>query len=286
MANLCSLVSFLEELSAQLEMELQRRRQNRDDATIPALLNTDTCSSTSFGTAGEVTSEDSRAAYYIAASASKRSAPANALNISPRHALPYYRILFMSAELPFPLAFRKNRSVNVPSSDGDKSLIQLPEEVSDKLMTVYIERILSQYPLFLEDEMRDMYHRFKQSNSVTRDERFAILMALALATLSSRANDYRKLVSTAEVLRREAFSCVEFDRSCSKVSISTIQKLLLLAQYGYLLPWTTNLWHVVGDAMRIALALGLHETAPTACDIATEAVEFRHRLFLVVSQPT
>ncbi|KAL2825556.1 hypothetical protein BDW59DRAFT_145961 [Aspergillus cavernicola] len=153
--------------------------------------------------------ENVAAAYTLATATAKNSAPVVSLNRAPRSALPYYRVFFMGAELPFPLAFQRHRPISIPCSLGGVNFTRLPEEVADKLMAVYLDRILPQYPLFLEQDIRNIFQRFKLSGggleTVTADEQFTIYMILAISTLSSRTRNYRKLLSVAESLRRDVF---------------------------------------------------------------------------------
>lgn len=197
--------------------------------------------------------------------------------------LPYYKSFFMGAELPYPLAFQTQRSINFvcnPQNPGEPT--NLPEEVVEKLMAVYTERILPQYPLFLKEEIFGFFQSFR-NGTATEDEQFIVLMVQAITTASSKSRDYRKSVSLAESLRRDAFNCLDFGLNCNRPATATIQKLLLLAQYGFLLPSSTNLWQVVGDAMRIALELGLHLDTPARAGLDDKVVEFRKRLFWTVS---
>ena len=192
----------------------------------------------------------------------------------------------MEAELPYPLAFQTQRPINlVCSHENQHEQIKLPAEVVEKLVAVYTERTLPLNPAFLKEEVFDMFQRFK-NKSATDDEKFTILMMQAIATVSSKSRDYRKSVSLAESLRRDAFNCLNFGLDCNNSSTGTIQKLLLLAQYGFLLPSSTNLWQIVGDAMKIALELGLHHDTPTQGGISASVIEFRKRLFWTVSDGT
>lgn len=286
--SLFSLVSFLEDLVAQLEPELEREHavQHTAYAENTGLLqfgHTIAAITSPVPEAGS--SEVKTAAYSLATAAASSCVPVVASNYDPQYALPYYRVFFLSAELPFPLGFQKQRQVNMPRSHDGASLTQLPEEVADKLMAVYVDRILPQYPLFLKHEMCDMFQRFKAPGRllVTPDEQFTVSMILAIAVLSSRAKEYQKLVSVAESLRRDAFSCLDFGRSVNKATMNTIQHLVLLAQYGSLLPSSTNLWQVCGDAMRIALELGLHQEVPAESGMDEADTLSRKRIFWTVS---
>ncbi|KAL4877892.1 hypothetical protein BJY04DRAFT_197037 [Aspergillus karnatakaensis] len=275
-----SLASHLEDLVAQLKH--QRNTRGQTDKT-PNLITPPSISPVSLNEVGQrkVT------AHGFAAAAAKNSAPLASSYRASCYALPYYRGFFKSAELPFPLAFQGQRPCYVPSSHGGESFTQLPEEVANKLMKAYIERILPQYPLFLKQEVIEMFQRFKSTGtsleSGTADEQFTIYMIMAIATLSSKTRNYRKLLSVAESLRRDAFSCFDFGLSASNATTATIQHLLLLAQYGFLLPSSTNLWQVVGDASRIALELGLHLDVPAECGLNKQAMADRKRIYWTVS---
>jgi hypothetical protein len=236
----------------------------------------------------ETESEDHfKIAYKLAAITAKESAPACSLRNRPRHVLPYHKAFFMNAELPFPLAFGSHRTIDVPNSSNGSSFTQLPDEVADKLMAVYLNRISSQYPIFSREDVNDIFQRFKLSSSdpqmVTPDERFVIWIIMAIAVLSSTADDYRKLASVAESLRRNAFNHFDLGLRTNHGTTTTIRQLLLLLQYGFLLPSSTNLWQVAGDAMRIAVGLGLHQDTPAESGFDEETVQSRKKLFWTVS---
>lgn len=201
--------------------------------------------------------------------------------------MPYYRTFFLGAELPFPLAFQKLRTINDPSRHGGTPCTQLHKDVVDKLMTVYIDRIVPQYPLFTKEEVCTMFQRFNETGdgveATTADEQFSISMILAIATLSSRSRDYRRLVSMAEALRGDAFSRLDFGLVTNSPTVANIRRLLLLAIYGSMLPSSTNLWQVVGDATRIAIGIGLHQEAPVSSLMSDEVSHFRQRLYWTVS---
>lgn len=278
-----SLVSYLEGLVAQLELKKEDDLQTGtgSTATLPVV------HSTLPPLPSEVTRiallDETAAAYNLAATIAENSAPVASLNIISEISLPYYRVFFMGAELPFPLAFQEERPIWFPGDYGNVPSTRLPEEVADKLVAIYVEFILPQYPLFLKQDVIDMYQRFKTSNGgfeiSAENERFTISMIMAIATLSSGAKDYRKVVTVAESLRHNAIESIGFGQSSNDATAITLTKLLLLAQYGYLLPSTTNLWQVVGDAARIALALGLHQETPPESGLDDAAVDSRKRLF-------
>lgn len=275
-----SLVSYLEELVAQLEVERDALVRDQASSTLIAL-----------GQPEEIynntSSGRSEAAYRLVAAAASDTAPTSSVHHGFRSTLPYHRVFFLGAELPFPLAFQSQRPLNLPFSPATTHFTQLPEEVAEKLVGVYVERILPQYPLFSKQEIIDVFQRYRQYDggaveTVTADEHFIVSMILAIASLSSRARDYRKLVSLAESLRRDAFSRLDFGLRCNQATTTTMKQLLLLAQYGCLLPSSTNLWQVVGDATTIALELGLHQEVPWESGMNEATIESRRRLYWAV----
>jgi hypothetical protein len=276
-----SLVSYLEELVAQLEVE--RDALVRDQASSTLL---------SLGQPEEIyhaaSSRRSEGPYRLVAATASDTAPTSSVHRGFASTLPYHRVFFLGAELPFPLAFQSQRPLNLPFGPATTHFTQLPEEVAEKLVGVYVERILPQYPLFSKQEIIDIFQRYRQYDggaveTVTADEHFIVSMILAIASLSSRARDYRKLVSLAESLRRDAFSRLDFGLRCNQATTTTMKQLLLLAQYGCLLPSSTNLWQVVGDATTIALELGLHQEVPWESGMDEAATESRRRLYWAVS---
>ncbi|KAJ5100265.1 fungal-specific transcription factor domain-containing protein [Penicillium angulare] len=223
----------------------------------------------------------------LASSLAQKSAPMASIIVETQYPLVYYASFFMDAELPFPLAFQNRRSLNIPSPHGDGEFTQLPEGVVDKLINLYLDRILPQYPIFSRHEISGMFERFKISCpdhlASMNEEGFMVYMCLAIATLSCKSKDYRKLVAVGESLRRDAFSCLDLSTTSNNATSTTIQQLLLLAQYGFLLPSTVNLWQIVGDASMIALENGLHHETTLGTGISEQSSEERKRLYWTVS---
>lgn len=285
-----SLFSYLNELASQIDQrhekgDLHRTRQSGAtceaqspilEAAATAVPSLETCSFRS------KTSDLLR----LAISAAKRSAPVASAVSEAKYPVLYYTSFFMDAELPFPLAFQNKRAHNLPCVHDGSNFTQLPEEVVKKLMNLYLERILPQYPIFSRHTISCIFDRFKASDielSVLPEEGFMTFMCLAIATLSCKSKDYRRLVAMAESLRRDAFSCIELSMTCNDATTTTLQQLLLLAQYGFLLPSTMNLWQIVGDAAMIAMENGLHQIASLESEIHKQVDEERNRLHWTVS---
>ncbi|KAF2019162.1 hypothetical protein BU24DRAFT_114447 [Aaosphaeria arxii CBS 175.79] len=280
-----SIVSFLEDAVAKLELERHRYgppsisdRQSElfDPGSVEAPR---TIASSSDG-------HDLQALYSLSMFSASTSFPYKAFNPNPRDVHPYYRTFFMGAELPYPLAFTVKRPVHAPRCNNSTELTKLPPGVTEALFSTYTDRILPQYPVYTLEEVASLQSKYVSAATdctlLTPIEQFTASMILAISVLSTRSKDYRKLASLAESLRRDAYARVGYGANIAQPTITSVQQLLLVAQYGFLLPSSTNLWQVVGDAMKTALGLGLHQEAPHHYGLDQETIQFRRRLFWVL----
>lgn len=292
-----SLVTFLESLVAQLELQQfnihQNNGQTGDDLPTGGLPDGRGLNSRDFRHSTSPSSNrnhnpiDYNTIYNVARRIAENSLPVASPRGGSHRKLPYYRIFFIGAELPYPLAFKVQRPINIPSKDHGLDFNTLPVEVKDKLIAVYTERILPQYPYFQKHYVLDAYERFRRQTEtcrlVSEDEIFIISMIMAITILSSKSKDYNKLVALAESLRRDAIDTLEKGVTFAEPTLKSVQQLLLMIHYGFLLPSSANLWHISGDAMRLALELGLHQEVSSCSGLDLATLEFRRRLFWVVS---
>lgn len=160
----------------------------------------------------------------------------------------------------------------------------VPFEVAHLLLTVFIDHILPRYPCFTESELKQHFDIvYPNDSGQEKDEppessRFIVVMVLAISALTSKSHDFRKVSSLSESLHREALLHSNFLR---RSNITTLRGFLLLIQFSLLLPHTSNLWYMTGEAMRMAIALGLHRerNPPTSFD----QTDLRRRIFWTVS---
>lgn len=164
-------------------------------------------------------------------------------------------------------------------------LLLVPADVAALLLDVYIENILPRYPCFLESELKQHFDAvysapsFGQENGPSSEtSRFLVVMVLAISTLTSKAHPFRKVASLSEALHRDALRHSQFLRQSN---INTLRCLLLLIQFSLLLPHTGNLWYMTGEAMRIAIALGLHQEPVEPLDF--RLLDLRRTIFWTVS---
>jgi Fungal specific transcription factor domain len=201
----------------------------------------------------------------------------------------YLTRLYGGAELPYPLTFRPYAASHGQLRVDDSFPIssQLPSHVTKKLVEVYVDRVLPQCPVFSPGEVWDIYNNLYGGRTRVKptscSDRFIISMIFGIATMTSKAEDYRKVVDLGEAFRREAMRADIDSESLAKTSIRCLQSLLLLAQYALFVPHAANLWHTVSDAMRVAIELGLHQDPSQAFCFDQDVVRSRHRLYWAVN---
>jgi hypothetical protein len=161
---------------------------------------------------------------------------------------------------------------------------KMPLDVAARLFENYMDNILPRFPCFeeaeLSDQFRQFYHEPGGDDASSSTTRFVVTIILAISSLSSKRHDFRKVAALSESLHADAMRHVEFLRDAS---ILSLQRLLLLIQLALLLPHTGNLWFLSGEAMRMALSLGLHQEPETTIISGPVYGEMRRRLFWVVS---
>ncbi|KAL3299051.1 Fungal Zn2-Cys6 binuclear cluster domain-containing protein [Colletotrichum asianum] len=149
--------------------------------------------------------------------------------------------------------------------------------------------ILPRFPCFEEDEIGKYFNLFyEQEQSKTNNANlpdtaeFVVPMVLAICSLASMNSDFEKVAALSEALQSDALRHAE--RILQRASIQSLRCLLLIIQLALLLPHTANLWHSTGEAMRIAVSLGLHQEPNDRIMRDHKLCEERRKLFWVVYQ--
>ncbi|KIW28241.1 uncharacterized protein PV07_07920 [Cladophialophora immunda] len=190
----------------------------------------------------------------------------------------YGKSLTTGAELPVVLraTHQGRRTGDLTATIG--GLHEVPRDVASVLVDIYIERILPQYPYFLEDDLRAQFDAvYGQTESQPpQDAYFIISLIMAFSTLTSKSQNVRKICAIAEALLRDALNHSGFLRHAN---VRSLQCIILLQQSGALLPHTANLWHLVGEGMKIAIGLGLHQEPDPALGLDDLALDLRRRIF-------
>lgn len=109
---------------------------------------------------------------------------------------------------------------------------------------------------------------------------FIVTLILAIGSLTSKRHEFRKIAALTEALHADAMRHIDF---LGESSLTSLQCLLLLIQCALLLPHTANLWYLSGEAMRMAISLGLHQEPDGSIFIHPSSIELHRRVFWVVS---
>ena len=156
----------------------------------------------------------------------------------------------------------------------------IPSWVAAKLFDNYRRNVLPMYPCFSDSDLsvhfKNFYSDSRNGESQESDiSCFIVSMVLAISSLSSKANEFRRVVSLSEALQRDALSHASF---LAYTSIRSLQCFALMIQMALCLPYSANLWYMSGEVMRMVIALGLHQETHQP---SSEA-RFRQQLFWAV----
>jgi hypothetical protein len=159
----------------------------------------------------------------------------------------------------------------------------IPIHVATRLFKNYKDEILPRFPCFLEDDLIDVFGQFYNTpgdnDSASEMPGFVVPMVLAISSLTSNSHDFPKVAALSESLYSDAMHHAGL---LKESSISGLQCVLLLVQLGQLLPYTSNAWYMTGEAMRMAVGLGLHQELGSDVIPDAKQVELRRRIFWTV----
>jgi hypothetical protein len=165
----------------------------------------------------------------------------------------------------------------------DTGALAIPFTVAKTLFDNYLSNILPRYPCFLKADLVDQFTLFYSSpedhEQLPDTTSFIVSMVLAISSLTSKAHDFTKVASLSESLQQHALRHSAFLRDCS---IRSLQCFLLLIQMVLLLPYTANAWYLSGEAMRLAIALGLHQEPEWFSDLHPSQITLRRCIFWTV----
>uniref|UniRef100_A0A8H7K7I6 Zn(2)-C6 fungal-type domain-containing protein n=1 Tax=Bionectria ochroleuca TaxID=29856 RepID=A0A8H7K7I6_BIOOC len=162
---------------------------------------------------------------------------------------------------------------------------KIPLDVARRLFDNYKVNILPRFPCFPEDDLSKRFNLFYDPldfGKETSDETaFIVTLVLAISSLTSKRQDFRRVAALSESLHADAIRHKSFIQHSS---LMTLRCLLLLIQLALLLPHTSNLWYLSGEAVRMAISLGLHEEPGNATDQDPTHLEQRRALFWLTYQ--
>lgn len=161
--------------------------------------------------------------------------------------------------------------------------LKIPVHVAKRLFSTYRDDILPQFPCFVEDDLAGYFQHFYSERPSALDNPshsdFIVPMVLAISCLASNSHDFPKVAALSESLHRDAMRHIALIRHSS---IQALQCITLLIQHALLLPYSANLWYLAGEAMRMAVSLGLHQEPHSTIVADPTDAELRRRLFWVV----
>lgn len=170
---------------------------------------------------------------------------------------------------------------------------KMPLEVARRLFHNYKDHILPRYPFFKVNDLERHFERAfrtgladEHDTAEARSSNFIVSMMLAISCLTSTRNDFHTVAALSERLHQNAMQNMHSMQNTTflrEASVRSLQCLLLLIQMALLLPETINLWYTSGEAMRMAISLGLHRQSVLDLSDDPPSDEFRRNLFWVVS---
>ncbi|CAH0059088.1 unnamed protein product [Clonostachys solani] len=162
---------------------------------------------------------------------------------------------------------------------------KIPLDVARRLFDNYKDNILPRFPCFPEDDLSKRFDLFYDPTNFGKEmpdeTAFIVTLVLAISSLTSKRQDFRRVAALSESLHADAMRHKGFIQNAS---LTTLRCLLLLIQLALLLPHTSNLWYLSGEAVRMAVSLGLHEELGNATGQDPTLLEHRRALFWLTYQ--
>lgn len=199
------------------------------------------------------------------------------------------KLFYPSERPPLKIAVRGNYNEHPPRRGFDSQFAtidapRVPREIARHIFENYVRKLLPRYPCFTDSELwynfSQVYDSQTGSGANMPDiSRFVVSIVLAISCLTSKGQDFSRVVSLCESLQRDAMRVRAF---LGETSMKSLQCFLLIMQLGLLLPYTSNLWYTSGEAVRIAIGLGLHQELNGLVDSDPREVNLRRLIFWTV----
>ncbi|KAM6506594.1 hypothetical protein FSOLCH5_013568 [Fusarium solani] len=162
---------------------------------------------------------------------------------------------------------------------------KIPIHVSRRLFKNYKDEILPMFPCFMEKDLDNYFESFYGHGTLSQPQTtmpsFIVPMILAISSLTSNSHDFPKVAALSESLHADALENAQLLKNSS---VASLQCLVLLILLGLLLPHTANCWFITGEAMRMAVGLGLHQEPDPAIIPDLAHAELRRRIFWTIYQ--
>lgn len=174
-----------------------------------------------------------------------------------------------------------NREPEVESKE-DKSQPAQPAAPSDaeglKYIRIYMETMHNHMPYIDSEEIYQLHDDRLEPIAPTRSTRwksFKLYMVYAIGAATCRAAEPQPSVSVNDLLR----IALELKPPVTELrSLQSIEAMMLLIMYNLRIPNSSNIWYMIGLAMRTAIDLGLHRET-NYLNLKPDESQRRRRLF-------
>ena len=196
--------------------------------------------------------------------------------------LPLLRLLLAELGAPSPIAHATSRDPAL-SSIADllpqEVTVQLPTtDVSLRLIDAYLEHCNFFSPIFYRADVLRMLDAV--NDTCKFEEQYKIFMILAIAIQLLNRTDSSIPVTKADAFCSTA-SRILLAHSAALLSgdLNHLEILLLIIQYSSFSSGPAGTWHLIGQATRLAIDLGLHDEPSPSPSLNPLSLDRRRRLF-------
>ncbi|KAJ5718977.1 hypothetical protein N7493_007432 [Penicillium malachiteum] len=127
-----------------------------------------------------------------------------------------------------------------------------------KYIRVYMETMHNHMPYIDSEEIYQLHEKRLEPIAPTRSARwksFKIFMVYTIGAATCRAMESQPGIPVADLLR----TALQHKPAVTELrSLQSIEAMMLLIMYNLRIPNSSNIWYMIGLAMRTAIDLGLH----------------------------
>ncbi|KAJ6037404.1 hypothetical protein N7540_001683 [Penicillium herquei] len=172
-----------------------------------------------------------------------------------------------------------NKENDMDSSDDRLAHPAVPSDGEGlKYIRVYMETMHNHMPYIDSEEIYQLHEKRLEPIAPTRSARwksFKIFMVYAIGAATCRATESQPSVPVADLLR----TALQHKPAVTELrSLQSIEAMMLLIMYNLRIPNSSNIWYMIGLAMRTAIDLGLHREV-NYLHLKPDESQRRRRLF-------
>ncbi|RLM00028.1 hypothetical protein CFD26_107762 [Aspergillus turcosus] len=185
---------------------------------------------------------------------------------------------------------------SIPVHDIEEIRRQLPRHVLDSLMRVYFKNVHPDFPLFHRGTFEEEYESFMSKGRYYHQHARAgvhlpsptlpepgwlgcLHMMIAFASLTGSVNVATDLDLTSLCRHCASLTRRLLPQFISKCTLSNVRALLLLSLFLHNHNERNAAWNLVGTAMRLSFAMGLHRASDNGSHFRPMEREVRKRVF-------